>query len=182
MLSGSSVMALIFSIFEFSVAIASMKTSKFLLAALVSFVAQRCACQLLLGICQLTFGMFTFYFLWTWVIETIVAAVDLIWDAGGQKKKLWEQAMLLLSPALSLQFRRSSGEKTPLWRIRRIRMPSQTPIHTRKGAFGPTQKIKKGGEVLPAHSQFCLLTPLLISQTKPFGEFKTVNSLLMTKY
>ena len=62
MLSGSSVMALIFSIFEFSVAIASMKTSKFLLAISVSFMARRYVCQLLLGVCQLTFGMFTFTF------------------------------------------------------------------------------------------------------------------------
>ena len=59
---GSSVMALIFLIFEFSVAMARMKASKFLLAALVSFVVQRYACQLLLGTCQLTLGMFTFTF------------------------------------------------------------------------------------------------------------------------
>ncbi len=106
-----------------------------------------------------------FYFLWTRVVETIAAAVDSIWDVGGQKKKLWAQAMLLLSTALFLQFWRSSGEKTPLWQIRRIRMPSQTPIRTRKRAFRPTQKIKRGGGVPPAHSQFCLLTPFLISQT-----------------
>ena len=62
MLSGSSVMALIFSIFEFSIAIASMKVLKFFLAVSVSFMAQRYACQLLLGICQLTFGMFNFTF------------------------------------------------------------------------------------------------------------------------
>jgi hypothetical protein len=35
-------------VFGFSVAIALMKTSKFLLAASVSFMAQRHACQLLL--------------------------------------------------------------------------------------------------------------------------------------
>jgi len=62
MLSGSSMMALIFSFFEFSVAMATMKASKFLLAASVSFVVQRYACQLLLGACQLTFAMFTFTF------------------------------------------------------------------------------------------------------------------------
>ncbi len=85
-------------------------------------------------------------------------AVDLIWDTGGQKKKLWEQAMLLLSPALSFQFWRSSGEKTPLWQIRRIRMPSQTPICTRKGAFCPTQKIKKGrGSPPPTYNYACSL-------------------------
>ena len=43
MLSGSSMMALIFSIFEFSVAIVSMKASKFLLATSVSFEARRYA-------------------------------------------------------------------------------------------------------------------------------------------
>ena len=62
MLSGSSVMALIFSIFDFYVAMVTMKASKFVLAASVSFVVQRYACQLLLGACQLTFGMFTFTF------------------------------------------------------------------------------------------------------------------------
>ncbi len=62
MLSGSSMMVLIFAILKFSVAIASMKTSKFLLAVLVLFVARRYAYQLLLGVCQLTFGMFTFTF------------------------------------------------------------------------------------------------------------------------
>ncbi len=54
---GASVMALIFSNFNFFAASALMKVSKFLLAALVLFLAQRCACQLLLGVCQLTFGM-----------------------------------------------------------------------------------------------------------------------------
>jgi hypothetical protein len=44
-------------IFQKIVAIASMKVSKFFLTALVSFVAQRCSCKLLLGICQLTFCM-----------------------------------------------------------------------------------------------------------------------------
>ena len=39
-----------------------------------------------------------------------------------------------------------------------LRMPSQTPIRTRKGAFDPTRK--KGGGSLPP------LTPLLISQTR----------------
>ena len=63
MLSGSSVMALILSIFEFSIAIATMKAPKCLFAESVSFVVRRCACQLLLGgACQLTFGMFTFTF------------------------------------------------------------------------------------------------------------------------
>jgi hypothetical protein len=57
MLWGSSVMALIFSVFKYPAAIASMKALKFLLVALVSFMAQRFACQLLLGICLLTFGM-----------------------------------------------------------------------------------------------------------------------------
>ncbi|MBV5322817.1 MAG: hypothetical protein JZU60_03170 [Ilumatobacteraceae bacterium] len=62
MLSGSSVMALILSIFEFSVAMVPMNAPKCLFAESVSFVVRRCACQLLLGACQLTFGMFTFTF------------------------------------------------------------------------------------------------------------------------
>jgi hypothetical protein len=62
MLSGSSVMALILSIFEFSVAMAPMNAPKCLFAKSVSFVVRRCACQLLLSACQLTFGMFTFTF------------------------------------------------------------------------------------------------------------------------
>ena len=62
MLSGSSVIVLILSIFEFSVAMAPMNAPKCLLAASVSFMVRRCACQLLLGVCQLTFGMFTFTF------------------------------------------------------------------------------------------------------------------------
>ena len=79
-------MVLIFSIFEFSVAMVTMKASKFLLAALVSFMVQRYACQLLLGACQLTFGMFTFTF---YELESsIVVTVDSIWDVGGQQKRL----------------------------------------------------------------------------------------------
>jgi len=57
-LSGSSMVALM--IFGFSVAMAMMKASKFLLTASVSFMVRRCACQLLLGACQLIIGMFTF--------------------------------------------------------------------------------------------------------------------------
>jgi hypothetical protein len=61
-LSGSSVMALILSIFDFSIAIAPMNAPKYLFADSASFVVRRCACQLLLSACQLTFGMFTFTF------------------------------------------------------------------------------------------------------------------------
>jgi hypothetical protein len=32
-------------------------------------------------------------------------AANLIWDAGGQKMKLWGQTMLLLSSALSQSFK-----------------------------------------------------------------------------
>ena len=73
----------------------------------------------------------------------------------------------LLSPALSPQFRRPSGEKTHLEKaVKFLRMPSQAPtIRTQKGAFGPTRK-KGGGSLPPTHSQFCLLTSLLISQTR----------------
>ena len=39
-----------------------MNAPKCLLAASISFVVRRCACQQLLGACQLTFGMFTFTF------------------------------------------------------------------------------------------------------------------------
>jgi hypothetical protein len=62
MLLGSSVMALILSIFEFSVVLAPMNASKCLFTESVLFVVRRCACQLLLSPCQLTFGMFTFTF------------------------------------------------------------------------------------------------------------------------
>ena len=55
-------LVLILSIFEFSVAMAPMNTPKCLFAESVSFVVQRCACQLLLSACQLMFGMFTFTF------------------------------------------------------------------------------------------------------------------------
>jgi hypothetical protein len=86
MLFGSSVMALIFSFFEFSAVIALMKALKFLLAVSVSFAAQRCACQLLLDIGRLPTDVLhvTFYELPT-VVETIIAVADLIWDAGDQK-------------------------------------------------------------------------------------------------
>jgi hypothetical protein len=47
-------------IFEFSIAIAPMNAPKCLFAELVSFVVQRCACQLLLSACRLTFSMFIF--------------------------------------------------------------------------------------------------------------------------
>ena len=58
--------------------------------------------------------------------------------------------MLLAVPALSPQFRKHSGEKTPLEKaVTFLRMPSQTPIHTWKGAFGPTKK--GGGGVHPPH-------------------------------
>ena len=43
--------------------------------------------------------------------------------------------MLLLSPALSPQFWRPSGEKTPLENtVKFLRMPSRAPIRIRKGA------------------------------------------------
>jgi hypothetical protein len=118
-----------------------------------------------------------FYFLGTRVVETIVAVVDLIWDVGGRKKKLWEQTMLLLSSALFPLFWRPSGDITPGKSGNLLRMPSQAPIRTRKGAFGPT--LKKGGGSLPlAHSQFCLLTPLPISQTSPIKMSQIIKCVM----
>ncbi len=55
---------------------------------------------------------FHFYFLWTRVVEIVVAA-NLIWDAGDQKITLWGQTMLLLSPALSQSFESLLGRKSP---------------------------------------------------------------------
>ena len=55
-------MVLILSIFDISIAIAPMNAPKYLFAESASFVVRRCACQLLLSACRLTFGMFTFTF------------------------------------------------------------------------------------------------------------------------
>ena len=85
-------------------------------------------------------------------------AVDLIWDAVGQKRKLWEQTMLLAVPALSPQFRKHSGEKTPMEKtVTFLRMPSQTPTLY---PYLEAQHQKRGGSIPPAPSQFRLLTHL----------------------
>jgi hypothetical protein len=108
-------------------------------------------------------------------------AIDLIWDAVGQKRKLWEQTMLLAVPALSPQFRKHSGEKTPLEKaVTFLRMPSQTPIIPGKGHSAQHEE-KGGGSIPPAHSQFCLLTPLLTSQTRPYFQHEKTSFWLHTK-
>ena len=103
--------------------------------------------------CASRVGLGSFYILWTRVAKTILAAVDSIWDAGGQEKKLREQTMLLLWPALSHSCESLLGRKSPLKKaVMFLRMPSQAPIHTRKGAFGRTKKKGGGTTILPAHS------------------------------
>ncbi len=64
-------------------------------------------------------------YVWSRVVETIVAAGDLILNAGGKKMTLWEQTMLLLSPALSDSFKSLLGRIPPLKRVVSfLRMPS----------------------------------------------------------
>ena len=82
MLLGASVIVLIFSIFNF---LALMKALKYLLIALVLFVAQRYACQLLLGVCQLAFCLFTFTF---YELELLRLSPQLlIWSGMREAKK-----------------------------------------------------------------------------------------------
>jgi len=49
--------------------------------------------------------------------------------------------------------------------LQKVRMPSQTPIHLRKGEKAQCEKMGGKGSSPTAHSQFCLLHPLLTSQT-----------------
>ena len=93
-------MVLIFSIFEFSVAMATMKVSKFLLATSVSFMVQRYACQLLLGACQLMFSMYTFTFC---ELES-----SLRWSIRSEIVRASNAAAVLIFKDLLL------GKKTPL--------------------------------------------------------------------
>ena len=137
-------MVLIFSIFEFSVAMATMKVSKFLLATSVSFMVQRYACQLLLGACQLTFCMYTFTFCelessLRWSIRSGM------WEAS---KRDCEGKQCCCCPHFP---RPSSGRENPP--PKKGRMPSRTPILFGRGK-SPTQKKGGGGSSPPAHSQF----------------------------
>ena len=83
-------------------------------------------------------------------------AIDLIWDAVGQKRKLWEQTMLLAVPALSPQFRKHSGEKTPLEKavtFLRIR-----PLSYLERGIRPNTKKRVGGRSPPpTHNFACSL-------------------------
>ena len=76
------------------------------------------------------------------------------------RKKLWGQAMLLLSPALSDRFKSLLGRKPPEkgasfseCLLELLSVPGKRQLSQHKNR----------GEI--PHSQFCLLTPLLISQT-----------------
>jgi hypothetical protein len=151
MLSGSSMMALIFSFFEFSVAMATMKASKFLLAASVSFVVQRYACQLLLGACQLTFAMFTFTF---YELE-----LSSRWSI---QSGMWEAIVRASNTAAVLMFRdHLLGGETPLQK----RQNAFSDSHPFRKGKKPNTKKGGGGSSPPRPLTISSCTPLLTSQT-----------------
>jgi hypothetical protein len=109
--------------------------------------------------------------LWT---RVVVATVNSIWDVGGQEMKLWGQALLLLSSS-SKDFLRGGKPPPPKKVECLLRLPS---------IFGkeksPMQKKGGRGSSTPAHSQFCLLPPLLTSQTRA-GVFVPTWTLIAVK-
>jgi len=160
-------MVLIFSIFEFSVAMATMKVSKFLLATSVSFMVQRYACQLLLGACQLTFCMYTFTFCelessLRWSIRSGM------WEAS---KRDCEGKQCCCCPHFQ---RPSSGRENPP--PKKGRMPSRTPEgekaqHKKRGEEGhpspPTHNfVMHSSPHLPNKAAtICLWTAYQFAQT-----------------
>jgi len=94
----------------------------------------------------------------------VVVTIDLIWDEGGQEKKLWGQALLLLfSPSKDFL---CEGGKPPL---PKVWMPSQTPIHLGKGE--KAQCKKRGGRVHPpplTHTFACFILSSPPKQRKKF--------------
>ena len=157
MLSGSSVIALILSIFEFSVAMAPMNAPKCLLAASVSFMVRRCACQLLLGVCQLTFGMFTFTF---YELESSSRRSIRSGMREARKRNCEGKHCCCCSHPPKTFF--AGGGETPLAKSSNAFSDSHPSWERRKA-----QCEKRGGKGSSptAHSQFRLLHPLLTSQT-----------------
>ena len=98
----------------------------------------------LLGVCQLAFGMFTFTFCELESSRLLSRRAIRFGMREARTGNCGSKQCCLLSPALSPQFRKHSGEK--------LRMTSQAPIHTRKGAFGPRRK--KGGASPPPTLNF----------------------------
>jgi hypothetical protein len=135
--------------FRIFITMAAMKESTFLLAVLVSFVVQRCACQLLLGACQLTFGMFTFTF---YLLESS-SRWSILSEMLEARKRICEGKQCCCCP----QFPRpSSGGEKPL-RKRQNAFSDSYPFQKGERA----QHKKRGGRgssppcpltILPAHS------------------------------
>ena len=83
----------------------------------------------------------------------------------ARKDNCGSKQCCLLSPALSPQFRKHSGEKPPGkgGNISQNAFSDSYP-YPERGIWPNTKR--GGGSLPPTHSQFCLLTSLLISQTR----------------
>ena len=134
-----------------------MNAPECLFAESVSFVVRRCACQQLLGACQLTFGMFTFTF---YELESSSRRSIRSGMREARKRNCEGKHCCCCSHPPKTFF--AGGGKPPL---QKVRMPSQTPIHLGKGEKDQCKKRGGKGSSPTAHSQFRLLHPLLTSQT-----------------
>ena len=105
----------------------------------------------LLGVCQLAFGMFTFTFCELESSRLLSRRAIRFGMREARTGNCGSKQCCLLSPALSPQFRKHSGEK--------LRMTSQTP-HTIPGKGHLAQDEKRGGHPPRPLS----ISPSLISQ------------------
>ena len=97
--------------------------------------------------CASRVGLGIFHFLWSIVFEIIIA-VDWIWDAGDQKKKLWGQKALSNAAAFyssNPQLWGPSGKKTLKKTVQFPRLLSWTPICDWKRHLA--QHKKRGGNI-----------------------------------
>ena len=132
-------------------------------------MVRRYACQLLLGACQLTFGMFTFTF---YELES-----SLRWSIQSGMREASKRDCEGKQCCCCPHFPRpsSGGENPP----RKKAMPSRTPILFGRGK-SPTQKKGGGGSSLPAHSQF--RHALLSSPPKQGCYHMPMDSISMWSY
>ncbi len=90
----------------------------------------------------------------------------MIWDGGGQKKKIVGASnAAAVTSSVPTVLEVFWGENPPLANKKDQNAFSESHPYPERG-IGPNTKIKIRGGGPPAHSQFCLLTPRLISQTK----------------
>jgi hypothetical protein len=91
-------------------------------------------------------------FILTRVVETIVAAVDSIWDAGGQKKKIVGASKCCCCPSSVPTVSEAFWGETPPGKGSQNAFSAPIVSYYRKGAFGPTRKNGGGSLPPPTHN------------------------------